>query len=109
MLEFADGSRQRAVGQIETFWTFDSGECIPLVFEVLENCLHDVILGGELLWEYDVFETYAASIQTLPSDTESFDLAPFSFVPEWVQKMSGVIKPNRECEPSRLCMILRSA
>ena len=108
MLEFADGSRQRAVGQNETSWTFASGLRIPLVFEVLEDCLHDVILGEEVLWEYNVFETFAASIQTLPSDTESFDLAPFSFVPEWVQKISGVIKPNREREPSRPCMILRS-
>lgn len=101
VLEFADGSRQRAVGQVETSWTFDSGQRIPLIFEVLEDCLHDVILGEEVLWEHNVFETYAASIQTLPSDIESFDLAPFSFVPKWVQKLSGVLKPNRECEPSR--------
>ena len=109
VLEFADGSRQRAVGQVETSWTFESGQRIPLIFEVLEDCLHDVILGEEVLWEYDVFETYAASIQTLPSDTDPFDLAPFSFVPGWVQKISGANKPNRECEPSRPCMVLRSA
>ena len=69
------------------------------MFEVLEDCLHDVILGDEVLWDHDVFETYSASIQTLPTDTDSFNLAPFSFVPEWVPKLSGVIKPNRESEP----------
>ena len=89
------------MGQVETSWTFDSGQRIPLVFEVLEGCLHDVILGEEVLWEHDVFETYAASIQTLPSDTEPFDLAPFSFVPKWVQKLSKVIKLKGESEPSR--------
>ena len=101
VLEFADGSRQRTVGQVETSWTFDSGQGITLVFEVLEDCIHDVILGEEVLWEHDVFETHAASIQTLPSDTESFDLAPFSFIPQWVQKLSGVIRPNRTSEPSK--------
>ena len=109
ILEFADGSRQCAVGQVETSWTFDSGQRIPLIFEVLEGCLHDVILGDEVLWEHDVFETYAASIQTLPSDTDSFDLAPFSFVPKWVQKIHGTIKPNGECEPFGPYVGLRSA
>lgn len=109
VLEFADGSRQQTVGQVETSWTFGSGERILLTFEVLENCLHDVILGEEVLWEHDVFETYAALIQTVLSDTESFDLAPFSFVPQWVQKFSRVIKPNRKSEPSRPCIGLISA
>lgn len=109
VLEFADGSRQRAVGQVETSWTFACGQRIPVTFEVLEDCLHDVILGEELLWEYDVFETYATSILTLLSDNESFDLAPFSFVPQWVQKLSRVIKPNRKSEPSRPWICLTSA
>ena len=109
VLEFADGSRQQTVGQVEASWTFGSGERIFLTFEVLENCLHDVILGEEVLWEHNVFETYAASIQTLSSGTESFDLAPFSFVPKWVQKISEVIKPNRECELPRPCVGLISA
>ena len=109
VLEFADGSRQQAVGQVETSWTFDSGQRIALIFEVLEDCLHDVILGEEVLWEHDVFETYAASIRTVPSDTESFDLAPFGFVPNWVQKINGAIKPNRECELSTPFILLRSA
>ena len=108
ILEFADGSRQRTVGQVETSWTFDCGQRIPVTFEVLENCLYDVILGEDVVWEYDVFETYAASIQTIQSETDSFDLAPFSFVPQWVQKLRRVIKQDRECEPSRSC-ILKSA
>ena len=91
------------MGQVETSWTFNSGQRIPVTFEVLEECLHDVILGEELLWEYDVFETYAASIQTLSSDTESFDLAPFSFVPKWVRKLNG------ESELSRSCIVLKPA
>ena len=109
VLEFADGSRQRAVGQVETSWTFNSGQRIPLTFEVLEGCLHDVILGEEVLWEHNVFETYAKSIHTLSSDTESFDLAPFSFVPKWVQKLGVAIKPNRKREPSGPCIVLKPA
>ena len=96
------------MGQVETSWTFDSGQRIPLIFEVLADCLHDVILGEEVLWEHDVFEIYADSIQTLPSGTDSFDLAPFGFVPECVQKISGVIKRSREREPSRSPIGLRS-
>ena len=96
------------MGQVETSWTFDSDQRILLTFEVLEDCLHDVILGEEVLWEHDVFETYAASIQLLPSDTESFDLGRFSFVPEWVQKLGVMIKPNRKREPSRHCVVLNS-
>ena len=98
VLEFANGSRQETVGQVETSWTFDSGQRITLIFEVLEDCIHDVILGEEVVWEHDVFETHAASIQTLPSDTKLFDLAPFSFVPKWVQKIHEVIKPNLKSE-----------
>ena len=109
LLEFADGSRQLAVGQVHTSWTFNSGQRIPLIFEVLEDCLHDVILREEVLWEHDVFGTHAASVHTLPSITESFDLAPFSFVPRWVQKINRAISSNRESEPSRLCIVLRSA
>lgn len=109
VLQFADGSQQETVGQVETSWTFGSGQGIALVFEVLEDCIHDVILGEEVLWEHNVFETYAASIQTLPSNTNSFDLAPFSFVPKWAQKISEVIKPNRKCEFPRPCIGLISA
>ena len=109
ILEFADGSQQETVGQVKTSWTFDSGQRITLIFEVLEDCIHDVILGEEVLWEHNVFETYAASIQTLPSNTESFDLAPFSFVPKWAQEISEVIKAKRECELSRPCIDLISA
>ena len=108
ILEFVDGSRQETVGQVETSWTFDSGQCINLIFEVLQDCIHDIILGEEVLWEHDVFETYATSVQTLPSETESFDLAPFSFVPKWVQKIREVIKPNGECELPRPCIGLIS-
>ena len=109
VLEFADGSQQETVGQVETSWTFDSGQSITLIFEVLEDCIYDVILGEEVLWEHNVFETYAASIQTPPSNTDSFDLAPFSFVPKWAQKISEGIMPNQGREFPRPCIGLNKA
>ena len=104
VLVFADGSQQETVGQVETSWTFESGPSITLIFEVLEDCIYDVILGQDVLWEHNVFDTYAASIQTLPSNTDSFDLAPFSFVPKWAQKMSEGIMPNWGREFPRPCI-----
>lgn len=85
MLQFADGTLQETVGQVDTTWTFASGLKIPVTFEVLENCSADVILGEDVVWEHgehDVFPTHAASIQAMPYEREEemlFSLAPFSY------------------------------
>ena len=88
-LQFADGTFQETVGQVDTTWTFASGLEVPVTFEVLENCSADVILGEDILWEHDVFQTHAASIQEMPYDIEGdelFDLAPFSYEKKWQRK-----------------------
>ena len=93
-MQFADGTFQETVGQVNTTWTFASGLKVPVTFEVLENCSADVILGEDLLWEYNVFQTYAASIQDIPyeseDDEELFDLAPFSFKRKLERKASSL-------------------
>ena len=83
-LQFADGSYDLTVGQVETHWTFASGERIPVTFEVLENCCSDVIIGEEILTEHNVFQEHEASIlQTAAVDDDYFELAPFDFVNSW--------------------------
>lgn len=91
-MQFADGTFQETVGQVNTTWTFTCGLKVPVTFEVLENCSADVILGEDLLWEYNVFQTYAASIQDIPyenEDDELFDLAPFSYERKWERKAAS--------------------
>ena len=56
---------------VDSGWTFDSGQRIPVTLEILEDCHHDIDLGEEVLWEHCVFETFAVSIQALSSDSES--------------------------------------
>ncbi|CAF9920878.1 hypothetical protein IMSHALPRED_005028 [Imshaugia aleurites] len=94
LLQFADGTFQETVGQVNTTWTFASGLTIPVTFEVLKNCSADVILGEDVLWEHDVFNAYAASIQETPYEEEEedelFDLAPFSYKNSLQQKASDI-------------------
>ena len=72
------------VGQVETYWTFVTGERIPVIFEVLEYCCLDVIIGEEILTEHNVFRTHAASIfQIAAVDDDCFELAPFDFMNSW--------------------------
>ena len=83
-LQFADGSYDLTVGQVETHWTFATGERIPVTFEVLEYCCSDVIIGEEILTEHNVFQRHEASIvQTAAVDDDCFELAPFDFVNTW--------------------------
>ena len=92
-MEFADGTFQETVGQVETTWTFASGLKIPVTFEILENCSADVILGENMLWENSVFITHSASIHEMPYEYEAdelFDLAPFSYKNKWQQKASDL-------------------
>ncbi|KAG9230299.1 hypothetical protein BJ875DRAFT_445150 [Amylocarpus encephaloides] len=57
-LQFANGSYQETVGQVHTYWTFSSGETLPITFEVLEDCASEVILGEEFLYEHNVYEAF---------------------------------------------------
>lgn len=78
-LQFADGTIQETVGRVHTYWTFDSGDRIPITFEVLENCCHDVILGEDVLWNHDVFSLHTASMITAAQMDELERLAPFRY------------------------------
>ena len=83
-LQFADGSYDLTVGQVETHWTFAAGERIPVTFEVLEYCCSDVIIGEEILTEHNVLQKHEASIvQTAAVDDDRFELAPFDFLNSW--------------------------
>ncbi|KAL8652114.1 MAG: hypothetical protein Q9226_004398 [Calogaya cf. arnoldii] len=83
LLQFADGTYQETIGQVQTHWTFQSGERVPLTFEVLENCCSDVVLGDTILYNYNVFEDHAASISSHESQHDIQQLAPFDFVKSW--------------------------
>ena len=82
-LQFADGTYQKTVGQVKSHWTFESGERVPITFEVLENCCSDVILGDTILYDHNVFEDHAASISSHESQHDIHRLAPFDFVKKW--------------------------
>ncbi|KAL8952335.1 MAG: hypothetical protein Q9222_001746 [Ikaeria aurantiellina] len=82
-LQFADGTYQETIGQVKTCWTFNSGERVPLTFEVLEDCCADLILGESFLHYHNVFEDYASSIVTSISEYDAYQLAPFDFVNRW--------------------------
>jgi hypothetical protein len=78
--QFADGSYEETVGQVHTSWTFASGERIPITFEVLENCVSEVIIGEELIYEHNIFEKHSSSILVWESQLDAYDLAPFDFI-----------------------------
>ncbi|MCJ1376633.1 hypothetical protein MMC20_007876 [Loxospora ochrophaea] len=82
-LQFADGSFQETLGQVHTFWTFTSGERIPITFEVLENCCSDIIIGEDILWDYNVFKVYSSSIFSVSETFNGFRLAPFGYQQNW--------------------------
>ena len=100
-LIFADGTSQYTVGQVDTTWTFETSEKVPVTFEVLEGCSADVILGEELLWDYNVFEKHIDSLVDLDrcqdgSNTgQPHDLAPFTFVKRWQQKIDDLLMKMR--------------
>ena len=75
---------------MNTSWTFADGLTIPITFEVLENSSADVILGEDVLWEYNVFQSYATAMQEVPHEDDRVpvsDLAPFSYRKRWEQKV----------------------
>ena len=79
-LQFADGSYAETVGQVFTTWTFESGEQVPVKFEILQDCCSEVVIGEEILYKHNVFENHATSIVMLEAVTDEYDLAPFDFV-----------------------------
>ena len=92
-LQFADGSYDKTVGQVKTYWTFESGERIPVTFEVLEYCCSDVIIGEEILTEQNVFVEHAASLfLTVTLDDDSYELAPFDFFKSWQIRYKRLMK-----------------
>ena len=91
-LQFADGSYDKTVGQVETYWTFASGERIPATFEVLEYCCSDVVIGDSILVEQNIFVEHAASICLTEVLDDNYELAPFDFVSPWQRSFKRVIK-----------------
>ena len=91
-MQFADGTFQETVGQVDTTWTFTSGLEIPITFEILENCSADVILGEDFLLDHDVFRSHAASMQEILYEDEQgepADLSPFGYTNYWQQKFEN--------------------
>ncbi|KAM0796708.1 hypothetical protein BDR22DRAFT_510597 [Usnea florida] len=91
-LQFADGTLQETIGQVDTTWTFASGLEIPITFEVLENCSANVILGEDFLLDHDVFRAHVASIKEIPyedAEDEPADLSPFGYTNYWQQKFEN--------------------
>ena len=77
-------------------WTFGSGLHVPLTFEVLRGCCHDIVLGEEVLWDNDVFENEASSQLDLSLDVDFLTLEPFTFVNKWQRKFSERLSRKRE-------------
>lgn len=78
-LQFADGTYQETVGRVYTHWKFKSGDRIPITFEVLEDCCYHVIIGEDILWDYDVFQVHEASLCSVFHMNEIDRLAPFGY------------------------------
>lgn len=80
-IRYTDGSYDKTVGIVDTHWTFESGSTIPVTFDVVEDCIQDIVLGEEIA--YDVYATQPESIAQVFVDDGSWPLAPFSFVNKW--------------------------
>lgn len=93
-LQFADGSCEQTVGQVNTYWTFATGERIPVTFEVLEECCFDVIIGEEICTQHNVFEDHGSSLIMLDSSLDSYELAPFDFIGGW-ERFLGLKKGRK--------------
>ncbi|KAI4247647.1 MAG: hypothetical protein L6R42_009560, partial [Xanthoria sp. 1 TBL-2021] len=91
LIQFANGTYQETVGQVKTHWRFESGECVPLTFEVLEDCCSDVILGDTILYDHNVFEDHAASISPYGPHFDIHRLAPFDFVKNWQRNYDSLL------------------
>ena len=78
-LQFADGTTQQTIGQVKSSWTFENGETIFETFEVLENCLFDVVLGEDVLYRHDVFNLHSSSLVSQEMSNSCPELAPFDY------------------------------
>ena len=100
-LLFADGTSQSTVGRVKTTWTFETGERVPINFEVLETCSADVILGDNFLWDHNVFEKHTGSFTEsypgcqYPVKKQWLDLAPFTILSKWQEKASNMTSKAR--------------
>ncbi|KAG6997750.1 hypothetical protein G7Y79_00038g075090 [Physcia stellaris] len=86
-LQFADGSCAYTIGQVDTYWTFATGERVPVTFEILENCCSDVVIGDEILTHHNVFDFHASSLISLDASPDSYELAPFDFINRWPRRL----------------------
>ncbi|KAL9599937.1 MAG: hypothetical protein Q9219_003499 [cf. Caloplaca sp. 3 TL-2023] len=90
LVEFADGTIEKTVGQVSTSWIFDSGLHVPITFEILQKCCCDVILGELFIYDYNVFEDHASSMTTYDLPSYDRQLAPFGFVKLWQRGLSSL-------------------
>jgi len=97
LLQFADGSYEETVDQVDTYWTFATGERIPVTFEILENCCADVIIGEEICAQHNVFEDHGSSLILLDPSSASYELAPFDFISGW-QRAFGLRKKRKPAQ-----------
>lgn len=71
-------------------WTFDSGLEIPVIFEVVEDCIQDIVFGENIV--YHVYTTQARLIGTSLVEDSSWALATFTFVYKWQNKLQTIRK-----------------
>ncbi|KAL8767036.1 MAG: hypothetical protein Q9209_006330 [Squamulea sp. 1 TL-2023] len=105
-VQFADGTFEETLGRVHTHWTFANGQRTPIAFEVLRKCCASVIIGEEVLSDYNVFEEHASSVTTLPYKTAVYELAPFDFVHTWQKPFERLrqilrFKPQRQKTENR--------
>ena len=79
-VQFANGTTQQTIGQVESSWTFENGETIFQTFEVLENCRFNVVLGEDVLYQHDVFNLHSSSLVSRGPVNRYPELAPFDYL-----------------------------
>lgn len=103
-LQFADGSYEETIGQVDSYWEFATGTQIPVTFEILENCCSDVVIGEEVLTRHNVFDSHASSLISWEASPDSYELAPFDFISRWQQhlgsKRGGAPKNDQNHTPN---------
>ena len=66
---------------VEARWTFEPDLEMTVAFEVVEDCIQDIVFGEEIA--YDVYATQSESIAQSFVEDASWRLATFSFVNKW--------------------------
>jgi hypothetical protein len=75
VLQFADGSTQRSLGQVRATWSTKTSSSMFLkqrTFEVLSGCPFDVILGQDIVYKSRVYESLDGD--NLHEDVSNFNL-----------------------------------